>query len=296
MTIILSCLAVMTALGVQAEDDAAGPDFVALDGDRLGRLVDAHTSERIGELLAGIASLGSRAPGAGNLPKTADWLSERIEQAGWEVLPRQPFRLAVPVDTGSELTYRRNDGGDMRVRLHPVWPNRTLCPFIPGGCLRAELVYVGDGDLSDFDGHEAFAPGAGVDAVALMEYDSGVHWETAAMLGARAVVFLPDADATSRENENKFAASPVQVPRFYVADEIAADELREQAERGGSVTIAGGMQWQNRGFENVLALLPATESSATAETLLVTVRYDASRVVPGASPGGRRAAELGAEG
>jgi hypothetical protein len=265
---------------------------LALKPKQIRALIRPQTTDRVARILGDLEAFGPRAVGCGNLKRTADYLERELAAAGLEVLARQPFEVAVPVDAGSHLAWRGPDGRQRRARVHAVWPNRTIPPFVPAEGLESNVVHVGAGELPAFDGKPVDGGADGPGAIVLMDYHSAVHWQTAAMLGAGAVVFLPDPHATKVDNYDKFSTSPVQVPRFYLDDPEAAEALVALARRVGRATLTGGMTWRNVTCENLFALLPATDQPDQAETLMVAVRYDAASVVPGAAGGGQSASTL----
>ena len=61
-------------------------------------------------------------------------------------------------------------------------------------------------------------------SVALIDFNSSTKWINAAMLGAKAVLFIEPETTIRGEAENKFLTVPANIPRFWIAKEDA-DEL-----------------------------------------------------------------------
>jgi len=152
-------------------------------------------------------------------------------------------------------------------------------------------MYVGSGTFQEFDGVPV-KDEEGRGSIALMEFHSGDRWRNAALLGASAVLFLPDADATCTESLHKVAETPLQFPRFYVDDPGLAQKLMAASREEREVELKGKMSWKSIPCENLLALLPANEPAEVPETFLVTLHYDAMSIVPGAAQGGQSADNL----
>lgn len=257
---------------------------------RLSKLVELQRSDQIADYLRHIESLGTRSIGSPGLLAMGNWLRVELSEMGFEILGSQEFFVTAPVDLGSSLTVK-NDNRAKTFPVQSIWPNLIAVPFVPKDSLKAPLIYVGKGDLPDYDGKPVHREGK-AGAIVLMDYDSGRGWETAAALGASAVVFLPDTQATFDENISKFINSPLQFPRFYLADAEAARELKMMANQGLSVALAGGMGWRRVRCENILAFLPAAKDPEKCETLMLSLNYDASSVIPGMALGGISAENL----
>ena len=258
---------------------------------QLENIVQLQQPQQISSYLDEIQALGPRSIGSPGLAATAKWLKKQLTQIGFEILGSQQFTVTAPVDNGSLLTVASGQDSAATFPIYSLWPNLVAVPFLPDTGLTAPLIFVGKGSLQNYDGQQIVTDGKpGV--IALMEYESGRNWETAAALGASAVVFLSDSQATFDENITKFINAPLQFPRFYLPDEKVAEKLKSMAAQGVTVTLTGGMAWHAVSCENILAFLPASKSPEDVETLMLSLNYDANSVVPGIAQGGISAENL----
>ena len=61
-------------------------------------------------------------------------------------------------------------------------------------------------------------------SVTLIDFNSSTKWINAAMLGAKAVLFIEPETTIRGEAENKFLTVPANIPRFWISKQDA-DEL-----------------------------------------------------------------------
>jgi hypothetical protein len=223
--------------------------FPALDGEAVAREIQV------------VFDLGPRTVGHQGHRAVRDHVAGRFRAAGLSPVLFDTFVRAAPVDHGATIT----TGGvpvvaDGRPHLFAMWPNQAMPSTLPDGGLEGPLAWMGSGRLVEADGQ----PMDG--AVVLMEFKSGASWQWAAMLGARAVIFLDGPGMSREEAADKFISLPVAFPRYY-ADAVLSERLRALAKSGARVRLEGKMRWQNVQCANVLGLLPATALRETHETL-----------------------------
>ncbi|MCD6360495.1 MAG: hypothetical protein J7M38_06465, partial [Armatimonadetes bacterium] len=180
--------------------------------DLAGRIDRQNLSARIEQF----ASLGSRVSGYPGNEKAADLIAQTFKQLGLEVW-EQEFELPTPLEESAALKI-----GGRNYRLHSVWPNLCRTSQVPAGGVSGPIIYVGPGRLSDFNGKPV------QNAIVLMDFETGQNWLNAPLLGAAAVVFIEPAHITRGEAEMKMIRCPVNVPRFYVSADDAA-EIRAMA-------------------------------------------------------------------
>jgi hypothetical protein len=228
-----------------------------------------------------IFDLGPRTVGhAGHRP-VREHVAARFRQAGLAPVFYDTFVRAAPIDLGARL-YVRDQGPGTRHQglgtttaglgtgeaglgttdksgirnpesgmLYAVWPNQAMPSSLPDGGVEGPLVYLGSGRLKEADGSCV----AG--AIALMEFNSAANWQWAAMLGAKALIFLHGPGMSRGEAADKFINLPVAFPRYY-ADEALSGRLRDLAKTGGTVRLEGKMGWRNVECGSVMGVLPAT--------------------------------------
>lgn len=245
-------------------------------------LVDAE--EPIRAVVERLAAVESRVVGYPGYGEAADYVEARLRASGAAEVQRDSFSVVVPLDLGASIAVR----GEAPVRLWGLWPNGARTPTLPSAGLRAPMIYAGRGEWRDFNGR----PVEG--RVVLLDFTSGANWLNAALLGARAVVFIAPTSTSLREIEEKVADVPLDVPRFWV-DPHEGDALRRRAADGEvSVELFSRMEWQRKTAWNIWARFPGSDAQRREETLLVSSYYDANSLVPARAPGAEAAVGIGA--
>lgn len=234
--------------------------------------------------LRALSSLNSRVTGYDGCSAAADYIERRFHQLGFGgrrgrmEVRRQTFSLPVPVDDGATLELL---GGGPTYQLRALWPNLVRTSQIGPDGVRGEIIDAGRGALADFNGRQVSG------ALVLMDFNSGLNWLNAPLLGARAVIFVEPSDTVRSEAERKFVRQPVDVPRFWVSAEQAM-ELRARLAQGAvEGWLRAQMPWQNREAANVVVFLPGRD--LPDEALVIEAYYDSVSVVPGLSPGAESA-------
>lgn len=224
--------------------------------------------------LGALSSLESRVVGYAGCSAAADYIERRFREIGLAEIRRQTFSVPVPVDRGATLELL----GDRRsYRLRALWPNLVRTSQIGPDGLRGEIVDAGRGTLADFNGRTVR------DAIVLMDFNTGLNWLNAPLLGARAVVFVEPASTVRSEAEQKFVRQPVDVPRFWM-DAEEAMELRASLAQGPAMGwLRADMPWESRQASNVMAFLPGRDLAD--EALVIEAYYDSVSVAPALSPG-----------
>jgi ABC-type lipoprotein release transport system permease subunit len=273
------------------------PEPLSLTPEEVQAFTDQiETAETVGYL----SGLGTRMPGYEGCERAADYVARKLESFGLQ--PRvETFELAVPVDKGASLVLK----GGGRIPLRCLWPNLVRTSKLPAAGLSGPLLYTRDGALSDFN----FKPVGG--AIVLMEFNCATRWLNAAMLGAKAIVFVePESSAFRSEATQKFLLLPAPVPRFWIgkqelrelADRVLGEEaagddsaLRGSLEKLGlekegglpapAVTLQANMVWENVQARNIVAALPGTDPSLSSQKIVLEAYYDSISVVPTLAPG-----------
>ena len=234
------------------------------------------------ELVPAFAALGSRVPGYPGSTSARQYVLGAFRSLGLPHVGTQPFLLPMPVEREASLELLPS--GE-RVPLHALWPNTVVSSQLPKEGLAGPLLSAGRGRLADFDGRRV----AG--AVVLLDFDCGMDWLNAPMLGARAVVFLAPEDTTQAEATRKYLQTPCRIPRFWI-DRASGLRLRDAPPTRVRLTCA--MPWENVRAENVYAFLPGTDAARRPETVVVTAYYDSTSAVPALAPGAEQAGGIAA--
>ncbi len=189
---------------------AAGP----VSHGQLARGMDTAAIQRH---VAAMAGLGSRVSGYPGNAKAADYVLGEFKRLGLETYV-QEFDLPTPLDNGCSAEVKGK-----RYEIGAMWPNLVRTAQVTPDGLRGPLIYVGPGQLSDFDGKPV------ENAIVLMDFNTSQNWLNAALLGASAVVFLQPPTTTRGEAEVKYLQVPVSFPRFYASSDAAADLMATAA-------------------------------------------------------------------
>ncbi len=238
--------------------------------------IDAEHRSPIHRWLAAQLGDGQRYPGL-------EYIGSLKGRAPAPVTVDNRHRRAAEAEPGPMLTV-----GEHQWAISPLWPNGAMPALAPKGGIEGHLIYVGDAELTDFDGLEVEG------AIALMEFDGGRNYEDLFAYGARAVIVLDSpedgrADRVSRQSaEGLFHNTPVPAPRFYISrrelrrvQEAGGPDLRRLAVeaqqhrpqddgdgqahhpgRGPAAQVHGGHVWERRPFEAMFYHLPPTDPVA----------------------------------
>ena len=142
-------------------------------------------SSRIRSSIESLVSFGTRMTGYPGATAAANYLAGEFRRIGLEDVDLEEFVASVPLDEGGELVILDNVPDANPMPLFSVWPNLIRTSTLPPGGLTARMYYVGEGDWEDFNGIEV------ADAIIMMDFNTGLNWQNAANLGARAVVLFP---------------------------------------------------------------------------------------------------------
>ena len=170
------------------------------------------------------------------------------------------------------------------VALLPMQTNAITPETISPEGMAGPLYYVGQGELSDFNGKEI----AG--SILLMDLDSGKNWLRAAEFGARALIYVEKGTPSRIYFEDKQELSPVVFPRFWMPLDQAREIFgRFESAPGGAVAdravLTSDIRWNETEAENVYALIPGTDPVLSEELVIVEAFYDSTAAVFTRSPG-----------
>ena len=127
-------------------------------------------------------------------------------------------------------------------------------------------------------------------SVVLLDFNCGVKWINAAMLGASAVIFIEPEDTIRGEAESKFLTIPAAIPRFWISREDA-DYLRNNhipengSENNVQVQLTATMTWDRKLGQNITGFLPGIDPDLKGELVVIQAYFDSMSVVPGDAPG-----------
>ena len=235
-----------------------------------------------------LASLGDRSTGSTGSLMAAEYIKDEFNQIGLTSVGTQVFSLPVLRHTQSQLLLPDKN---RTVDLPPALLNAISPQTIPKEGTVGPLVYVGAGNLADFNGKQIEG------AIVLMDIDSGKNWLNAASLGAKALIYV-DHNATSRmQFEDKLELSPLHFPRFR----LLVSKLRElfgsfeESPQGivePEVRLTSNTTWQEVQAENIYGMIEGSDPQLKEELVVVEAFYDSAAFVSGLSPGADEACSI----
>lgn len=259
----------------------------ALAGDQVTPTM-VQPSNEIVETVKKFASFEDRSTGTPGAEKAASHIKARFAEMGFDQVGSHLFTMPVRRHKGSVLILPERGTS---VPIQPMRSNLISPGTIPKEGMEGPLVYVGAGELRDFNGKEV----AG--SIILMELDSGKNWLHAATFGAKALIYL-DRGPTSRILfEEKVEMTPLQFPRFHMPL-IRARELFGLFEESldgkifSNIRLTSDIKWEEVTGENIYALIEGANPEFREELVLVEAFYDSTAMVFGQSPGADEAISL----
>jgi hypothetical protein len=237
-------------------------------------------------LIRQLAELGDRSTGTPGCSKAADQIEQAFRSLGIERVGRQRFLVPVTQYQPAHLTLKGQSIPIRPLRLNALSPQATPAPAIEGS-----LYYVGQGQLQDFNSINVSG------SIILMELDSGKNWLNAAMLGARALIYLDRGPTPKWFFRDKRELTSLEFPRFWlpVSQARALFGSFEKAPNGlvasrVSLSCSGG--WRRVQGENIYALIEGKSPELKDQLLVVEAFYDSTALVPDMSPGADEASSI----
>ena len=226
------------------------------------------------EDMAFFASLQDRTAGTAGADSAAAYVLKAFSESGLTEVGVQEFLTPVPVLLSASLEVE----GRTAV-IYPWGPNLVTLPITPPEGITGPLVYVGSGDLDQFDGKDITG------AILLMELGSSGNWLEAATLGASAVVFLGNEQSLRAEFSDKNTPTPLAFPRFWVASDEGQRLKQLATGKKVDVTIKCKTMWRNKMVQNCYGIVPGRNPDLQKELVVIEAPYDSSSYVLGNSPG-----------
>jgi len=155
-------------------------------------------------------SFGSRVTGYPGCDEAAQYIAGQFKSFGLGV-EFHTYPILIPIDHGANITVVST--GEV-FGAYPLWPNMIQCSPTPPERISGPLIYVGSGDLEDFDGKRVEG------SIILMDFNSFYNWLNAVKLEAKAVVFIEPDETVRMEAESKVILTPIYFPRVYVSREV----------------------------------------------------------------------------
>jgi ABC-type antimicrobial peptide transport system permease subunit len=225
----------------------------------------------------------SRFTGTPGFYKAADYIKAQLAEYGYSTNDEQ-FSLTVPLDEGAEILVLGKNGDIFRaIKAHPLIPNTVNPSITPKEGIEANLIYGGTSQLSELAGKEVNG------SIVLLDYNCKWYWKNAAMLGAKAIIFIEPQDTTQVETIGKSLGIPAPMPRVYVQreDGLWLKDLVTRSNESFKVILRSHMRWANVAVSNIIATKEGTQ--LPTEFIVVATHYDSYSVVPSIAPGATEA-------
>lgn len=228
----------------------------------------------------------SRVPGTEGNVRAADYVLKRFQQIGLERVNAEVYNVTSPVTKNASLVI---NGASYKVS--PFYPNGVAPSSTPKEGITGNIVYGGNGTPREFNGKKVEG------SIVALEFNSGMSWITAADLGARAIIFLEPAASGSAtqlptmrgQAERKFAALPVELPRYYAAGAVAS-AIRSADKANAEGTVKSTVVWNSVPVRSIVGYVKGTDAELSKQTVVINAYYDSMSVVPDLAPGAEAAA------
>lgn len=214
-----------------------------------------------------------RLAGSEGVEATISRCEEKFRTLGFRT-SRETFDVTVPESTLATVT-----SGKRQFKLEPLWPNLVRTSQCD---LTGQVIDGGTGTLEELSGKSVEG------SIVILRFNSGVNWTNAGMLKAAAVLFVRPSDMTRSEAEEKFKASPLDLPRFLISLEDAEQLLQAKS----TVRVQCDQGWHVRQATNLIADAPGSDPRLRNQPILVVTFADSMSVVPSRAPGAQQAGGL----
>jgi len=233
------------------------------------------------ETVKKLASLKDRSTGTPGAERAAAYIKDNFLEMGFEEVGSHRFTVPILKHRGSTLTLLEKATS---ISIQPIRSNLISPETIPKEGMEGPLVYVGAGELRDFNGKVVKG------AIILMDLDSGKNWLHAASLGAKALIYVDRGQTSRAFFEDKIEITPIQFPRFHLPITKARElfGIFEESPEGmvhSKIRLTSDLKWEEATGENVYALISGVHPELKGELVLVEAFYDSTALVFGQSPG-----------
>jgi hypothetical protein len=264
-------------------------------------LSDPTLLSRLNADVSALTRFPSRVPGTPGNRAAGDYVASRFKQIGLSEVRAEEYEVTVPVTHNASLQI-----GGKTLKVLPVYPNHVATATTPPAGIAGNLVYAGQGRAADFNGQKVQG------AIVVLDFNSGQNWITAADLGAQAIIFLEPQSTLRGEAERKFAALPVEVPRFYASRATVNAlglGLNDSKKTSGARLLGKGVlkshvTWERvktrniigwvKGTDAKLAAIPKGAKAPTGDVVVMDGYYDSMAVTPDLAPGAEAAGNCAA--
>ncbi len=234
------------------------------------------------------SNLNSRVTGYSGSSLAARYVADKFGEYQIDQIYFENYTAVVPVDYGANITILSPEPHTFQA--FSMWPNLVETCEIPSIGITGKLIYGGHGDFVDFNEKDVLGN------IVVMEFNSGKNWIKAAMLGAKAIIFVEPEDTTTGEANQKSIDIPLDIPRLYLAKKDA-ETLKDLLDRShGDLTakISAKMVYEAKQTSNVIGVVKGYDSELEDEVIAINAHYDSISAVPSIAPGADEASGVAA--
>ena len=252
------------------------------DKARYEEVCDAVSRERLAQSIRFLASQKTRIPGSPGNAAATEYIERRLHDLGLDVV-KWPFKVLTPRTLEARIDIVSAHEAFPEVEVFPMWANvvRTCTLEEP---VSARVVFAPRGEAPEMKGRDI--EGA---VVAQLSGD----WQTAAMLGARAILYL-DPEGNDVPWEDTAAAVAVDMPRFLVRTKdrsVRGAELGKLLD-GRLIRLACQVELVEEEAYNLLARVGPDPTETPVGNLpkgclILSANFDSTSSVPDLAPGFR---------
>lgn len=254
--------------------------FIILGYPIFSTAIDDHSLQFKEDILA-LSSIGDRSMGTKGNEKAALYIKEAFRRTGFDQIGSHFYPVPVRRHGGSRLLLMDKE---ISLPILPMKSNIISPGATPKEGLEGPLIYVGRGNLTDFNG-EVIAG-----SIILMDIDSGKNWLHAANLGAKALIYIDQDDTSKTVFKEKTELTPILFPCFWISMSELRESmsLRKKLSMGlvsSKVRLHSDITWEETMGENIYCFIPGTDPMLSKEVVLVEGFYDSTAMVFERSPG-----------
>ena len=240
------------------------------------------------QLITSFSSVEDRNSGSMGAFQTSEFIKSHLKNLGYPFIGSQTFFL--PVRQKKICQIKIGNTGQP-VALDPFLSNAVSPGTIPLPGLTGHVVYVGKGELKDFNDKTI------KDTIVLMDLDSGNNWITSLSLGARALIYIQGPSPDKFLFKDKTELTPVPFPKFVISTQKAKDLFGDfkditALKKIPEVTLISDLKWERTIAENIYCMIPGTDDELKDELIIIESFYDTSAFIPGRSPGADQACSI----
>lgn len=282
--IILFIFCSFTALNSSVFRGASSPTPQATASINYAEAIGSLNMSNIQKHVQYLSSLETRAVGYKGNELAMRYIKDKFENyAQLANISLESFQVVTWVDHGANIT-----AASETIEVYPISPNLLSPSTTPPQGITGRLIYVGDGNLKDFDGKEVERN------IIVMDWFARENWLLAANLGAKAVIFIPPnldvlfsspyemgGGGEYTQGWGWSVDAPFLFPRFY-----SPEPAKLIYHINETVTLKAHTVWERATSWNVIGYVEGKDPSIV---VLLTAYYDTGGVAISYAPGAREA-------